>query len=203
MDKKTVKKSKKTTGNNKKDITKLFDIYFWQYILLSVGILTVGLFLLFEPATATRTAEIATAICLIVIGLGAGFNYTFKQKVRMFDFSLVFGAIALILGALIITNPFALTNFLAVAYGVFLIISGLVKFNYAVNFKDLKQPSWVLVLTIGIISVVFGTIVIINPFANLYFTQVIGLFMVLYAVMETTFTILLKQRSKEIIKLLK
>ncbi len=203
MEKKSNAKSKKTTNSNLKEITKLFNIYFWQYMLFSLGVLGVGLYLLLEPAAATRTAEIITAICLIVIGLGAGFNYTFKQKIRMFDFSLVFGAIALILAALIITNPFALTNFLAVAFGVFLIISGLVKFNFAINFKLLKQPSWVLVLTMGIISVVFGAIVIINPFANLYFTQVIGLFMILYAIIEATYTILLKQRSREFIKLIK
>ena len=203
MEKKTVKKSKKTTNNNIKSLNQLINIYFCQYLLFSVGVLAVGLYLIFEPATATRTAEIATAICLIIIGLGAGFNYTFKQKIRMFDFSLVYGAIALILGALIITNPFALTNFLAVAFGVFLMISGLVKFNFAMNYKALKQPSWVLVLTMGIISIVFGAIVIINPFANLYFTQVIGLFMVLYAVIEATYTILFKQRSKDIIKLIK
>ncbi len=203
MEKKSNAKSKKTASNNLKEITKLFNIYFWQYMLFSLGVLGVGLYLLLEPAAATRTAEIITAICLIVIGLGAGFNYTFKQKIRMFDFSLVFGAIALILAALIITNPFALTNFLAVAFGVFLIISGLVKFNFATNFKSLKQPSWVLVLTMGIISVVFGAIVIINPFANLYFTQVIGLFMILYAIIEATYTILLKQRSREFIKLIK
>ena len=55
----------------------------------------------------------------------------------------------------------------------------------------------------GIISALFGIIVIINPFANLYFTQMIGLFMVLYAVIEATYTILLKQRSKNFLKLLK
>ena len=182
---------------------RLFNIYFLEFLSFSIGMVIVGLFLLLKPALATRTAEILTAICLIIIGLGSGFNYTFKSKIRVFDFSLVFGAISLILAALIITNPFSLTNFLAVAFGVFLIISGLFKINFALNFKGINEESWVLVLTIGVISIAFGITAIVNPFANLYFTQMIGLFMILYGVIEATYTILLKQRSSIFLKQLK
>ena len=192
---------KKST--NIKELSKLFNIYFIQYLAYSVGILFVGIILLTKPAMATRTAEIITAIVLIVIGLGNGFNYTMKSKIKIFDFSLAYSAVILILGALIITNPFSLTTFLTIAFGVFLIVSGLYKLNIALYFKNIKEESWVLVLTMAIISIVFGLVGIINPFANLYFTQAIGLFMIMFAIIETTHTILLKQRSKEFLKLLK
>ena len=204
MEKKVEKKERKKTNNTvSKSVLRLINVYFWQFISYSLLVLIVGLFLMFKPAMATRTAEIITAITLIVIGLGAAFDYTFKSKIKIFDFSLVFGSIAVILGALIITNPFALTNFLAVAFGVFLVINGLVKLNFALGFRSIKEGSWMLVLTMSIISMLFGIIVIINPFANLYFTQMIGVFMILYAVIEATYTILIKQRSKDFLKLLK
>ena len=205
MEKKTVKKTTKTTKstNSIKPLVKLFNIYFYQFMVFSIGVIIVGLFLLLKPALATRTAEIATAVCLIVIGLGLAFNNTFKSKLSILDFSLVFGIIAMILGVLIITNPFSLTNFLAVAFGVFLIINGLSKIHFAINFKAMKESCWLLILAIAIMSIVFGIMVIVDPFANLYFTQMIGLFMILYGVVEVTYMILLKQRSKDFLKLLK
>ena len=193
---------KKKTGDIKQ-LNSLFNIYFAQYIVYSLCALFIGLFLLTKPAIATRTAEIITSIVLIVLGLGNAFVYTMKKKVRMFDFSIVYSVISLTLAVLIITNPFELTNFLTVAFGVFLIVSGLLKINYALFLNNIKENSWSLVLTMGIVSIIFGLIAIINPFANLYFTQAIGLFMLLYGIIEITHTILLKKRSKEFLKLIK
>ena len=215
MEKKTTKTTKatkakkvtKTTNNKEKDAfnnrMRLFNLYFFQYIIYSFIIFVVGLIIFLEPAMATRTAEIITAACLIMVGLGSGFDYAIKKKIDLFDFDLVHGAIALILAVLILTNPFALTEFLAVAFGVFLIVSGLLKINFALKFRDINEASWVLVTTMSVISIVFGITVIVNPFANLYFTQVIGLFMILYAVIEGTYIILLKQRSKFFLKQIK
>ncbi len=211
MEKKVTKKTTKTAAkkavpkkeDNMKGLTKLFNLFFLQYMGYSMIFLIAGFVLLTEPAMATRTAEIITACILFVLGLGNAFNYSLKSRIRIFDFSLVFSAISLILGVLIITNPFALTNFLSVAFGVFLIINGLLKINFALNFKSVKEDSWVLVLTMAIVSFLFGAAIIVNPFANLYFTQVIGMFMILYAIIELTHTILLKQRSKVFLKLLK
>ena len=189
--------------DNIKELTKLFNIYFFQYMVYSLIFLAIGIVLLTEPALATRTAEIATAVVLIIIGLGNGFIYTLIEKIKLFDFSLVFSAISLVLAALIITNPFALTNFLSVAFGVFLMVNGLLKINYALHFRGIKEDSWVLILTMGIVSIIFGIVNIVNPFASLYFTQVIGLFMVLYSIIEITHSILLKQRSSKFLKQLK
>ena len=203
MDKKVVKKKAIKKDDDLKGVTKLFNIYFLEYMAYSLVFIAAGIVLLTNPAMATRTAEIVTAIILIVVGFGSGFNYTLKNKIRIFDFSIIFSIISLILGAVILANPFSLTNFLSIAFGVFLIISGLVKYNFALNFKFINEESWKLILTMSILSVLFGIFIIINPFANLYFTQVIGLFMTIYGVIEITHTILLKQRSKYFLKLLK
>ncbi len=211
MEKKVVKKVTKSTTkkaavkkeDDLKGITKLFNIYFMEYMAYSLAFLAAGIVLLTNPAMATRTAEIVTAGVLIIVGLGNGFNYTLKSKIKIFDFSIIYSIVSLILGAFILANPFSLTNFLTIAFGVFLILSGLVKYNFALNFKFIGEDSWKLILTMSILSVLFGIFIIINPFANLYFTQVIGLFMAIFGVVEITHTILLKQRSKYFLKLLK
>ena len=211
MEKKAIKKTTKTTQKKevkpKKDelkgITKLFNLYFLEYMLYSLVFLGVGIVLLTNPALATRIAEIVTAIVLIVVGLGNGFNYALTKKIKIFDFSIIYSIIALILGVLILTNPFELINFLAIAFGIFLIASGLVKYNFALTFKFAGEESWKLVLTMSLLSMIFGVVIIINPFVNLYFTQVIGLFMFMHGIIDMTHTILLKQRSKYFLNLIK
>ena len=211
MEKKVVKKATKVTTKKKEEkidgdlvkSIKLFNIYFFGYMAYSLAFLAAGIVLLTNPAMATDTAGIITASVLIFVGFGNGFSYAMKNKIRIFDFNIIYALSSLILAALIIINPFEMFHFLSIAFGIFLIVSGMLKYNFALNFKFIGEESWKLILTMSILSLLFGVILIIVPFANLYFTQVVGLFMFIYGVIEMAHSILLKQRSKEFLKLLK
>ena len=100
-------------------------------------------------------------------------------------------------------NPFVLSNFLTISFGIFLLLNGLLKGYYALCLKKINEECWTLILTMGIINAIFGVVIICNPFANLYFTQVVGMFMILYSIIEFTHMVLLRQRSKSILKQLK
>lgn len=194
----------KEKGNKKssplKLLQKIFNIYILQTLISSITIFVLGLVFLFNPTIATRTVEIITSIILIALGIGAIFNYFSKATLRIFNYNLVYGIISIVLGVLIAVNPFALVNIITIAFGIWLVFSGLIKVNYGLNFKRINEDSWLLTLVIGILTLVFGVIVIINPFINLYLTQVLGLFISIYAVLEFTESILLKQRSSAFLK---
>ena len=194
----------KEKGNKKSSplnlLQKIFNIYILQTLISSITIFVLGLVFLFNPTIATRTVEIITSIILIALGIGAIFNYFSKATLRIFNYNLVYGIISIVLGVLIAVNPFALVNIITIAFGIWLVFSGLIKVNYGLNFKRINEDSWLLTLVIGILTLVFGVIVIINPFINLYLTQVLGLFISIYAVLEFTESILLKQRSSAFLK---
>lgn len=200
-------KTKEKTSSKKssplKLLKKVFNIYIYQSIISSIIIFILGLVFLFNPTIATRTVEIITSIILMALGIGAIFNYFSKATLKIFNFNLAYGIVSIILGFLIVINPFALVNIITIIFGAWLCVSGLVKVNYGLNFKRVNEDSWVLTLVIGLLTLAFGIVVVINPFINLYLTQVLGLFISIYAVLDFTETILLKQRSSAFLKLFK
>ena len=53
------------------------------------------------------------------------------------------------------------------------------------------------------ILMIIGVLLIFNPFVELYITQVVGTFVIIYAVLDFTNNLLFKKRKKDIIKILK
>lgn len=196
-------KTQKKKNSSLKLLQKIFNIYFYQSILSSIIIGILGLVFLFNPTIATRTVEIITSGILIVLGIGAIFSYFSKSTLKFLNFNLFYGVISIILGLFIAMSPFALVNALTKLFGIWLAISGLIKVNFGLNFRSVKEESWLLTFVIGTLTFIFGIIVIINPFINLYLTQVLGLFITIYAVLDFTESILLKRRSSAFIKLFK
>ena len=158
---------------------------------------------LFNPTIATRTVEIFTGVILMILGLSATFNYFSKGTLKIFNFNLAYGIVSIFLGFLILINPFTLVNILTCIFGIWLCISGLIKVNHGLNFRKVKEDSWLLTFVIGLLTLAFGIVVIINPFINLYLTQVLGMFISVYAVLDFTESVLLKQRASSFLKLFK
>ena len=126
----------------------------------------------------------------------------FSLKIR-FYFNLIYGIISIALGLFVILNPFAIANILTVGMGIWLIINGGLKLNYGLKLKRINERAWALTLTVGIISIIFGLMTILNPFAKLLVVEVIGLFLIVYGIIDFTDSLLLKKRAKEFIKVFK
>ena len=197
---------RKKTSKKDNKLKKVFNIYLLESLICSIAILGVGVFLLLKPETATRTAEILTSIVLIAVAMASGFNYALNEKFSFFKGSIVTGVAAALTAFVIITNPFSLTKMLVFAIGVYLVISSAIKFYYAFSFKRDKEESWILMLMMAVMSLLFGGLTLCSyyiPLANLYYTQAGGLFLILHGVIELTQTALLKQRCEELINIYK
>ena len=109
----------------------------------------------------------------------------------------------MLIGLFVIINPFAIANILTIGLGIWLIVNGGLKINYGVKLKDIKERAWGLTLVVGIISIIFGLMVILNPFSKLIIVEVIGLFLLVYGVIDLTDLLLLKKRAKSFIKVFK
>lgn len=197
---------KKITKNKKivnKGVKKILDIYVIRSLILDVIMIGIGMFFLIKPSSGLRACEIIFSILMIFTGIMAIFDGTAKKAIKIFNFHIIYGVLSTILGILVIINPFSLINALLIAFGIWLIISGLIKINYAINLKKIKEDCWPLILFIGIIIGAFGVLVIINPFINFYITQIIGLFIIFYGVLELMNSLIFKKILKEIVELFK
>ena len=75
------------------------------------------------------------------------------------------------------------------------------KITYGVWFKIGNHSSWLITLVIGIMLIIFGILVLANPFASLTITKLVGSFLILASILDITDLILLKNKSDEITKI--
>lgn len=190
----------------KKTTIKALENQFNLYMLLNMGLAIVmiilGLILYINPSIAIKTASWIIGIFFIIQGVALIYSYI-KSNINLMSLNMAMGIIVILLGIFILSNPFAIINVLNIGLGIWLIVSGAYKINFAIQLKKVKESSWLITLVVGIISIIFALMVIFNPFAKLVLVQVIGLFMIVYAIIDLTDSLLLKNRAKQFIKLFK
>lgn len=167
-------------------------------VLTSLVTAVMGVVLLFLPSLTNKVVGIITGIIFLLSGLNSIFKYFHREGAKIYSLNLVFGVLYILLGGIIIVYPFSVVDFITICLGIYMIINGLSKMNYAVWLKKGEEDSWLVTLVSGILIAVIGILVVFNPFASLTITKLAGAFLIITGVIDLTDTILFKKRSKEI-----
>ena len=191
------KTNKKTTI---KVLESMFNKYMIANIVVSLTMIILGIVLYAYPAIAIKTVSWLIGIIFIIIGSLSIYSYIKKDRITLLAFNLVYGILSVVVGLFVALNPFAIANILTVSLGIWLLVSGALKVNYALRLKSIKELSWSLTLAVGIITILFAIMVLFNPFSKLIIVEVIGLFLIVYGVIDLTDILLIKKRSKNFIK---
>lgn len=137
-----------------------------EIAFIDVAILLLGILMIIFPEQSGDIICIAIGIILGIWGLVRLITYFASGKAESFgSFALVQGAALLGFGILFIINPGMLKTFLTAALAIILIISGVMKLQYAVDFLRLKAKFWYVSLLGAIISITLGAVVFFNPFS--------------------------------------
>lgn len=196
-------KSKRKSSKTLKTIENIYKLFILRSIIFDILIIALGLFFVINPFSGLRGCEIIFSIILLVSGVMSFYDWPSKKLINLFNFSLIYGILSILLGMLIIINPLALSNVITLALGFWIFISGLFKTINAFSLKNNKEESWSITVGIGVFMAIIGLLVIFNPFVELYIIQMAAIFIVLYAVLDLTNNILFKKRTKEILKIFK
>lgn len=191
------KTNKKTTI---KVLESMFNKYMIANIVVSLTMIILGIVLYAYPEIAIKTVSWLIGIIFIIIGSLSVYSYIKKDRISLLAFNLVYGILSIVVGLFVALNPFAIANILTVSLGIWLLVSGALKVNYALRLKSIKELSWSLTLAVGIITILFAIMVLFNPFSKLIIVEVIGLFLIVYGVIDLTDILLIKKRSKNFIK---
>lgn len=177
---------------------KLMKKFFRSSIITSAVLLTLGLLLFFQ-SEATIVA-ISYIIGGILVALGVLAIIKFIQgtnKEGKNELEIVYGVVTVILGTLIIKNPEAIASIIPLILGVAIIISSATKLQYAFELKANSNKLWKATMLVSIISTLCGVILLFNPFKGaVVFTKVVGLFIIIYAVLDTISTLTIKRNVK-------
>jgi len=174
----------------KKGMNKIFNVS----IVTSVIILVLGIFLFIQPDTIIRIVSIILGGIILIPGITSLIDY-FKNKYQP---SLITGIVTMIIGLILIINTELVASILPFILGIYFIINGINRLQYALELRR-QRMNFTTSLVFSILIIICGILFIINPFSGaLAITKVMGIFMIIYALLDLTNSILLKREMHEV-----
>lgn len=171
----------------------------YNAIITSLLYIMIGLVLIVNPETTALLLCNIIGSIFIVLGVISVIRYLILDITsRFYRNDFLFGVIEILIGIFIIYQKELVISFIPFIFGLFIIISGISKFQDALDsFKFKYQYSW-LYLILAIISIIFGILVLLNPFdsAKLLFI-VIGVGLLYSGISDLFTTIYLASKIKK------
>lgn len=169
-------------------------------LITSIIFVVLGLFLFIRPDATITTISYIIGGVLLVLGILSVIRY-FRSDygINALDFDLVYGVLVIIAGLYLIFNPTMLGAIFPIILGIWIIINSVTKFQYALVLKKLDKNDWKYTLLISFLTLAWGIILLINPLESvLVITQVIGIFIIIYAVLDIIDNFILKRNEEDI-----
>jgi uncharacterized membrane protein HdeD (DUF308 family) len=187
-----------------KEIKKNLNFITFMAIIVDVLFVVLGIFLVADPELSTKVSGMLIGLVLIVSGIYEIIQFILNiDTTFIFTFKLVYGILSIIMGALIISDPFSVANFLTIMVGIWLLISAGIKGTIALQLKYFKEETWLFNLVIAILTIVLGLLLLINPFNGyIILSTYAGIMLVVYAGMDIVEQFLFRKRASEIEKII-
>ncbi len=166
------------------------------YCICELG---VGVLLLIDPIAFTSAIVRIFGIVFCVFGVFNIMNY-FKLAPELGSMSMGFtkGLVQVIAGVFCIFRPEWFANafpLLAVAYGLVILVVGLVKLQWSVDMVRLGGRFWFIPGIGGVTSVIFALVIIFNPFTTTSVLWVFaGVSLIVEAVIDGVSTIMTNKK---------
>lgn len=170
-------------------------------LLTALFTIIMGIVLLLLPNATNKVVGIIVGIIFLIEGINSVYKYFHREGAKLYNLNLIFGVLYALLGVVIILYPFTVVEFVTVCLGIYMIINGASKVNYALWLKKGNEESWLITLATGILIAIVGILVIFNPFASLTLTKLAGAFLIITGILDFMDTILFRKRSKEIMEI--
>ena len=139
----------------------------YVYLILSVLLIALGLFLICRPVATLLTVCYLLGILSILLGLVKIIGYFNHSADRLvFQFDLALGILSLILGILLCCHPGNLVVLLQFLIGLFILFDGVFKFQTALDARRWGLTRWWSILMAAILSAAAGLLLLLNPFGS-------------------------------------
>ncbi len=174
-------------------------------LIMSIIFIVIGLFLFIKPDTTISIISFVIGGALLLSGIFSTYRYFSSDEIiNAFNFDLIYGVLLFIAGVFMIFNPTALATLFPIILGIWIIINSVTKFQYARVLKKAKNEDWVYTTFISILTLIWGIVLLYNPLKSiLAITQIIGVFIIVYAVLDIFDNMLIKKNIKNILDMFK
>lgn len=178
---------------------KLIKSIYKSSICTSILLLLFGIMLLFKSDGTIVAISYMLGGALIVLGIIALINYINKGSENSNSLNVIYGTITTIFGILIILNPTAIATIIPFVIGIGILINSSIKLVYAIELKNKEDNIWKSTTIMNAIGALCGVLILFNPFkTSVLIFKIIGIFIIIYAVMDLISSYQLKKDINEI-----
>lgn len=171
----------------------------WNLIALSLAFVAIGVIFLIYPVEVQTTACYMIAALLIIVGVISLINYLRKDITGiLYRYDLVVGFSAILGGILVILKIRQLTDLVLVVLGFLVTISGILKMQNSVDMLRLGHGIWHVAFSLAIINIVFGIVLLINPFSMDVHKILLGIALIYSGATDLFVTIAISKKLAEI-----
>lgn len=172
----------------------------WPSLISSGVILVLGLLLFFKSSVTLMGISYIFGGLIIAIGVLAIVRFISNNHSDISNqLNIIYGIICIISGIFFIEKPEIIGSIIPVVMGIGIIISSSLKIQQSFNLKSLNSSYFFWSFVTALLSLICGVILLFNPFKGaVIITKVIGIFLVIYAILDICNTIVLKKSGVSI-----
>lgn len=142
--------------------------YTLNSLLISILLIVLSVFLMVKPTESITFIVIMFAGVVAIDGIFHIISYfSVPKELKFFNFELIEGMSQMILGIITMLKPEWVSAFFPMFIGMWIILSSVVKFQFALNIKQTGNVNWIIIFTISIITFLLGLLMVINPIGSM------------------------------------
>ena len=149
---------------------------FYGLICVIIGIID-----LVNPEKMLNIIAYALGISAIICGLVFIIVYVARDvKYNLNNNDFLSGLIAVVVGIVILIKWQQFMELVPIVLGVLIIVSGCIKLQDAIDLKKLDHPAFLMMLIVAIVFIIFGSILVANPFkSEIILMRIIGVSLII------------------------
>ena len=164
---------------NNKMLEKILKRASWSDIIVSIIFIVFGVMLVTNPGTIISMLSVILGGISVAIGAFKVIEYFSKGKED--SYLLGIGVAAILLGIVLMFCTGTILSIFRIVIGVWIIYTGIMNLNTAIQWKDLQSRLWLLTVIFSILVVIGGIYILANSGAIL---ETIGVLIIIYGVMD-------------------
>ena len=171
-------------------------------LIASLGFIIFGATIYALPQITIVAISYMFGILLIALGVAEIISYFITNKKKMvYNYDLVYGMVNALIGMVLLLNPQAIPNLLTILLGIWILLTSLIKIQFASMLKEVESKEWIITVVISIITSIFGILLMFNPVEGAEaLVKAFGLLSILYATLDLIQTIIYRSKIPEMVE---
>lgn len=161
---------------------------------LSLLFIIIGVLLFASKISSEGIIRVIIGTFVLAEAIICFISFKSNRNNKLFVFNIIFAVLFMIIALLFYTNLFKFLEFIKIYSSLFFIIAG-IKYGYnGIILKSVNEETYLITLTSAIIVFALGGISMFFVFNNYSIYQVLGIFTVLYGMINISISNLLRNR---------